>query len=60
MKRGDGTEKDFKVSEVHVHESYNRPKQFNNDIALMKLAKPVDFSGPYAGQCPLQYNMAQN
>merc|ERR1711955_163825 len=49
LKRGDGTEKDFRVSEVHVHESYNRPKQFNNDIALMKLAQPVDFSGPYAG-----------
>merc|ERR1712221_48064 len=49
LKRGDGTEKDFRVSEVHVHESYNRPKQFNNDIALMKLATPVDFSGPYAG-----------
>merc|ERR1712136_438148 len=49
LKRGDGTEKDFRVSEVHVHERYNRPKQFNNDIALMKLAQPVDFSGPYAG-----------
>merc|ERR1712198_431736 len=49
LKRGDGTEKDMRVSEVHVRESYNRPKQFNNDIALMKLAQPVDFSGPYAG-----------
>merc|ERR1712002_242041 len=49
LKRGDGTEKDHAVAEVHVHESYNRPKQFNNDIALMKLAQPVDFSGPYAG-----------
>merc|ERR1711915_192639 len=25
------------------------PQQFNNDIALLKLASPVDFSGPYAG-----------
>merc|ERR1712243_490041 len=49
LQQQDGTEKDHAVSEVHVHESYNRPKQFNNDIALMKLAKPVDFSGPYAG-----------
>merc|ERR1712042_250609 len=49
MGQQDGTEKDHAVSEVHVHERYNSPKQFNNDIALMKLAKPVDFSGPYAG-----------
>jgi len=49
LKRGDGTEKDHAVSEVHVHERYNKGKQFNNDIALMKLAKPVDFAGPYAG-----------
>merc|ERR1712002_434964 len=39
----------MRVSEVHVHERYNMGKQFNNDIALMKLAKPVDFAGPYAG-----------
>ena len=50
LQQQDGTEKDHAVSEVHVHESYNRPKQFNNDIALMKLAQPVDFSGPYAGE----------
>merc|ERR1712121_531667 len=49
LKRGDGTEIDHAVSEVHVHERYNMGKQFNNDIALMKLAKPVDFAGPYAG-----------
>merc|ERR1712002_255591 len=49
LKRGDGTEIDMDVSEVHVHERYNYPKQFNNDIALMKLAKPVNFAGPYAG-----------
>jgi len=49
LKRGDGTEKDHAVAEVHVHERYNWPKQFNNDIAIMKLKTPVDFSGPYAG-----------
>merc|ERR1712137_1305159 len=49
LKRGDGTEKDHRVVEVHVHERYNKGKQFNNDIALMKLAAPVDFNGPYAG-----------
>merc|ERR1711970_254340 len=49
LKKGDGTEKDHAVSEVHVHEKYNMVKQFNNDIAVLKLAKPVDFAGPYAG-----------
>merc|ERR1712007_217396 len=49
LKRGDGTEKDHRVVEVHVHERYNKGKQFNNDIALMKLAAPVNFNGPYAG-----------
>merc|ERR1712142_1432964 len=33
LKRGDGTEKDHRVAEVHVHERYNKGKQFNNDIA---------------------------
>jgi len=49
LKRGDGTEKDHAVSNIWVHERYNSPQQFNNDIALMKLARPVDFRGPYAG-----------
>merc|ERR1712142_283655 len=49
LKATDGTEKDHRVVEVHVHERYNKGKQFNNDIALMKLAAPVDFNGPYAG-----------
>merc|ERR1712042_46315 len=49
LEGGDGTEKDHAVAEVHVHERYNWPKQFNNDIAIMKLKTPVDFSGPYAG-----------
>merc|ERR1711890_129940 len=49
LKRRDGSEEDHAVSEVHVHERYNYPKQFNNDIAIMKLKNPVDLSGPYAG-----------
>ena len=60
MKRleDDGTEEDFSIAELHIHEDFGSPykKQyphyfhFNNDIALVKLTKPVDFSGPYAGQ----------
>merc|ERR1711872_729267 len=49
LERHDGTEKDFAVAEVHVHERYNVGRQFNNDIALLKLKNPVDFQGPYAG-----------
>merc|ERR1711890_70268 len=49
LKRRDGSEEDHAVSEVHVHERYYYPKQFNSDIAIMKLKNPVDLSGPYAG-----------
>merc|ERR1711955_96810 len=49
LRANDGTEKDHKVAELHVHNRYNMGKQFNNDIALMKLATPVDFNTPYAG-----------
>merc|ERR1712168_1282510 len=44
----DGTEKDFAISEIHIHENYD-PISVSNDIALIKLAKPVDFSSDYAG-----------
>jgi len=65
LKSNDGTEKDHRLSELHVHESYNYPKQFNNDIALMKLDRPVDFNGPYAGPACLppagkDYRATQN
>merc|ERR1712243_318210 len=49
LKANDGTEKDHKVAELHVHNRYNMGKQFNNDIPLMKLAAPVDFNTPCAG-----------
>jgi len=53
----DGTERDFSIAELHVHEDFGSPYKkayphyfhFNNDIALVKLSKPVDFSGPSAG-----------
>jgi len=47
-KEGD-TEKDIAVTEVHVHHEYGWPTRFSHDIALLKLAEPVDFSGPYVG-----------
>lgn len=49
LKSNDGPERDFEVAELHIHESYNSPQQFQNDIALLKLKQPIDFSGPYAG-----------
>merc|ERR1712002_1154234 len=56
LKRGDGTEKDHRVAEVHVHERYNKGKQFNNDIALMKLAAPPTSTAPTLAPpaCPLK------
>jgi len=47
----DGTEKDIPVAEYFIHEDYKWPLYvtFNNDIALIRLAESVDFSGPYAG-----------
>ncbi|KXJ21989.1 CUB and peptidase domain-containing protein 1 [Exaiptasia diaphana] len=36
-----GTEQDFKVIKKIMHESYQNPKQYSNDIALLKLEKPV-------------------
>jgi len=49
LKTEDGTEKDFEVEELHVHDSFSSPQQFQNDIALLKLKEPIDFAGPYAG-----------
>merc|ERR1712080_75433 len=43
------TEKDIAITEVNVHHRYGWPKRFSHDIALLKLAEPVDFSGPYVG-----------
>ena len=33
----------YKISEIFVHESYN-PIFIENDIALLKLSQPIDFS----------------
>ncbi|CAH1245826.1 KLKB1 [Branchiostoma lanceolatum] len=47
----DNTEKDHDVSEVHIHAGFKfiPGKEIINDIALLKLAEPVDTEGPYAG-----------
>jgi len=49
IKDDDNTEKDMQVSKIFVHEQYNTPHQIEHDVALIKLASAVDFSGPYAG-----------
>jgi len=46
MKSNDGSEADFRVDEIIIHENWELP---NNDIALIKLKGEVDVSGPYAG-----------
>ena len=37
----DGTEQDLPVRAIHVHASFNSPQQFQNDIALLELARPA-------------------
>ena len=54
LEKDDDTEIDFAVSQVHIHENYGSPKRFSNDIALIELAEPVDFSSPYAGQSTVE------
>lgn len=51
LEKDDGTERDYALAEIHYHESYNKDKtkNFQNDIALIKLKQPVSFAGPYAG-----------
>lgn len=39
-----GTEQDFGVSKVISHASYNSPKQYAHDIALIKLNKPAQLN----------------
>jgi len=41
--RREGSEKDMRVSRVVKHPSYN-PRTMNNDIAMFKLAQPVQFN----------------
>lgn len=36
-----GTEQNIGVAKIIVHESYNYPNSFSNDIALLKLASPA-------------------
>ena len=36
-----GTEQDFSVIKIIKHPSYNNPKRYSHDIALLKLDKPA-------------------
>uniref|UniRef100_A0A673A188 Coagulation factor IX n=1 Tax=Sphaeramia orbicularis TaxID=375764 RepID=A0A673A188_9TELE len=43
--RDEGPERDYMVEEQHVHPLYNHEKSlYNHDIALLKLASPVELS----------------
>ena len=37
-----GTEQEIGVEKIIVHERYNNPLRYSNDIALIKLVKPAD------------------
>ena len=39
---------DFDIEEVEVHPDYGSPQVFRNDIALIRLSKPANFSGIFS------------
>ncbi|GIX80985.1 serine proteinase stubble [Caerostris extrusa] len=41
----DHIEKDYSVEKIHLHPDLYRPKRYNNDIALLKLHKPIEYNG---------------
>ena len=41
------TPQDFDIEEIKFHPDYNRPTVFRNDIAIIKLAKPANFTGKF-------------
>merc|ERR1712136_122846 len=49
LKDDDGTETDMEFEKIIVHRAFNYPHPVEHDIALIKLATEVDFSGPYSG-----------
>jgi len=49
QKDNDGTEKDMEVEKIIVHSQFDKPHAVEHDVALIKLADEVDFSGAYAG-----------
>ena len=40
----EGTEEEVEAQRIISHPSYNRPSPINNDIALIKLSRPVKLS----------------
>lgn len=48
----EGPERDHVVAEKHIHHTYNYKKSpYNNDIALLKLANPVELSNQRSPIC---------
>ena len=41
------TPQDFKIEEVIAHTDYNIPVAYRNDIALLRLDRPVNKTGTY-------------
>jgi len=38
---------DYKIEEIIVHPNYSKPMEFDNDIALLRLNKTIDFKGKH-------------
>lgn len=47
----EGTETEIGLQKIIVHEGYNKPSRFNNDIALLKLSRPVPFDNNIGTVC---------
>ena len=46
-----GTEQDVNVTQIIIHENYRSPFTYSNDIALLKLAKPVNLTQGVGPAC---------
>jgi len=46
-----GTEQDINVSQIIKHENFSSPFSYSNDIALLKLAKPVNLTHGVGPAC---------
>jgi len=51
-----GTEQDFTVNKIIIHSSYQSPKTYSNDIALLKLDKPAVYDKYIHPVCLPQLN----
>lgn len=53
IKKWDGTEQVRNVARLIIHEEYNRPSKWDNDIALVVLNEPILFDEKYVRPIPL-------